>query len=342
MKNNIDNLINIISTKTMEFQKHPLEREEIIKYQYDEQYSNELLFFVKPEITQSTKLSIEKVLRLIFQAFEDYDLKISGLIILGAEGLKKYDLLSKHYGVINTISKSGLKVLSEKAKITFNTTFQNNIENVKILGAFEFIEKFTFFNELSLNVLWENKENYKLSGGTYCEKIKVFEEEIYLLNGFHPYQISHYTKEGSSIIVFILQTNTNWKILRNEMIGATDPSKADKNSLRRVFFDNKDNLGTSQINQGYNGVHLSAGPIEALSEIMRFMSNYNENQKLKIKDTGIGTFMLKEGLKEEDVSLLLDNPVLNVNGQKITAFDLTEEMDLNDCVNLLKKINLTK
>lgn len=342
MKNNKDDLINRISNTVMEFQKHLLEREEIIKYQHNEQYLNELLFFVKPEITQSTKFSIEKVLKLVFQAFDDYDLKISGLVILGAEGLKKYDLLSKHYGVINTISKYGLKALSEKATINFNTIFQNNIENVNILGAFEFIEKFAFFNELSLNVLWENKENYKLSGGTYCEKIKVFEEEIYLLNGFHPYQISHYTKEGSSIIVFILQTNTKWKILRNEMIGATDPSKADLNSLRRVFFDKKDELGTSQINQGYNGVHLSAGPIEALSEIIRFMSNYNENKRLGIKDTGIGKFMLKKGLKEEDVSLLLENPVLDMNGQKTTAFDLTEEIDLNDCVNLLKKIHLTQ
>jgi hypothetical protein len=337
MTKKTDELISLISDKAMEFQKQPLKREEIIRYKLNEGYLNELLFFIKPEITQGSKQSINRVLKLIFESFDNYNLKISGLVILGAEELKKYDLISKHYGVINAISKHGLKELSEQAKINFDKTFHCNIEQVKIYGPYEFMEKFDYFNELSLNVLWENQENFKLSSGIFCEKIKVFEEEIYVLNGFHPHQISNYTKEGSFIIVFALQTNTKWNVLRKEMIGATDASKADKNTLRRVFFDNKNELGTLKINQGYNGVHLSAGPIEALSEIIRFMSNYDENKKLNINDTAIGKYMLKNGLKEDDILLLLKNPIMDENGRKVTAFALTEEMDLNECINVLKK-----
>ncbi len=343
MRSNIDELITVVSNKVLESQKQPLLIEEIIKYQPNEGYSNELLFFIKPEITQCTKQTINNVLKMIFYTFDKYNICVSGLVILGAEGLRKYDLISKHYGVINTISKYGLKELSEKAKVNFNSIFNNGIDNVKVLGALEFMERFDYFNELSLNVLWENQKSYKLSSGTYCEKIKLFEEEIFLLNGFHPYQIFQYTRKGSSLIAFILQTNTNWKILRTEMIGDTDTSKADKNSIRRVLLDNKDELGILQIGQGYNGVHLSAGPIEALTEIIRFMSNYTENKKLMIYDTAIGNYMLNKGLNETNILHFMQNPILNVNGQKISVFDLTEEKDVNECVDILIKFkNITQ
>ncbi len=40
-----------------------------------------------------------------------------------------------------------------------------------------------------------------------------------------------------------------------------------KEALRREFLDNQAKLGLAEVSQGVNGVHLSAGPVEALVEL---------------------------------------------------------------------------
>jgi hypothetical protein len=338
MNVNANELLPVMVGKTLIFQKEHLLKDEIVTYAPKDGYLNELLFFIKPEITQCGEHILYEVLRLTLTALDRYAAVVSGIAVLGARYLEKYDLMSKHYGVINTIAQKGVSALSDKARAEFNAIYGKDIAQEGILGGFEFLQRYDYFNERSLNVLWEAQNNQKLASGTYCQKVKIFEEEIFLLNGFHPYQLFHYTKQGASIIVFNLQSNTDWKVLRKDMIGETDPRKANAGSIRRILLERKNQWGIPEISQANNGVHLSAGPVEALAETIRFCSDYAGQKELLVGCTAIGRYMLEKGIPEREIVRLIQNPLVYADGRQVKVFDLTEEINFSECVELLGKL----
>ncbi len=327
----IENIVNVIE----EFRKEPFLIKEIKKYEPIEK-KNELLFFVKPEVLGET-VKLEKIFELIFEKMKEFSVEIESISILGGKYLEKYDIMAKHYGVINKIARNGKDEINEQAKKKFKEIFGKDIEEVEVYGGFQFLEKYPEFTPFTLNVLWENNENKKLASGTYCEQIKLGEKYVYILNGFHPYQLKYFTDENKFLIVMIVSSDTNWKELRRKFIGATNPEEAEKGSLRREFLERKDELGIPVISQGYNGVHLSAGPVEALAEILRFGGNYEKGEKMKISDCLIGKKFL-EHFEEETIKRFLENPKVEYDGRKESVFDLTEEKDVEEAIEILKNV----
>lgn len=318
-----------------EFREKGFLFKEIKKYSPIEK-SNELLFFFKPEILVDKNIDLKKVLEITFEKFNEFEIEIESLSIISGEYLKKHGIMAKHYGVINRIATNGKKELTSESLEKFKEIFGISAEEAEILGAFQFLKKYPYFNEFSLNVLWENLENKKLASGTYCEKIKVGESYVYVLNGFHPYQLYHFTRKEAFIIVMALSSDTEWRVLRQDFIGATNPLEAKEKSLRKIFFEKRKELRIPVISQGYNGVHLSAGPVEALAEILRFCSNYEKNILLKPEDTAIGRKFL-EAFDEKTLEKIMENPKIKVDSKLTTVFDLTEEMNTSQAIEVLKK-----
>lgn len=327
----VSEILNAVS----EFRQNGFLLKEIKSYEPAEK-RNELLFFFKPEILVPESVDLEKILEITQEKFKEFEIEVESLSIVSGEYLKKHEIMAKHYGVINRIARYGRDELMSQALESFKEIFGVSPEEAEILGAFQFLEKFPYFNEFSLNVLWENLENRKLAPGTYCEKIKVGEKHVFVLNGFHPFQLYHFTRKGAFIIVMAVSSDTDWKILREKFIGATNPEKAAEGSLRRIFLEKKEELGIPVVGQGYNGVHLSAGPVEALIELLRFCSNYEENRILKPEDTAIGRKFL-EIFDNNTLEKIMENPKINVDGKLISVFDLTEEMNSEEAIALLKK-----
>jgi hypothetical protein len=318
-----------------EFRKTPFLIRHIKEYEPIEK-ENELVFFFKPELLSSESINFEKILEITFEKFAEFDINVESISVLGNEYLKKHGIIAEHYGVINKIAKHGKSELSSQALENFEKIFGESADKVEILGAFQFLEKFPEFNEFSLNVLWENLENKKLASGTYCEKIKVGEKYVYVLNGFHPYQLYHFTRPGAFIVVMAVSSDTDWKTLRQDFIGATNPHNAKEGSLRRILLEKKEELGIPVVSQGYNGVHLSAGPVEGLAELLRFCSDYESGRILSISDTMIGRKFL-EAFPEETVRKLIENPKVEVDGKLAGVFDITEEMNTSQAIEILKK-----
>ncbi len=323
-------MIKEIIESIKEYRENPYLIKEIKRYEPVEK-KNELVFFIKPEILGET-VELEKILEMIFNKMKEFSVEVESISILGGEYLQKYDIMAKHYGVINKIAREGKDAISQQAKEKFKEIFGEDIENVEIYGAFQFLEKYPEFTPFTLNILWENNENKKLASGTYCEKIRIGEKYVYVLNGFHPYQLLYFTEKSKFLVVFAVSSDTSWKDLRRKFIGATNPKEADEGSIRRILLEHKEEYGIPVISQGYNGVHLSAGPVEGLVELLRFGGNYEKGEKLKISDTVIGRKFL-EHFSEESVEKMMGNP--KVNGE--TVFDLTEEMDTNDAIEILSK-----
>ena len=300
---------------------------------------NEFLFFIKPEITvKSETINLEKILELISDKINAFGFNIHNIKILSANYLDKFDIIAQHYGVINKIASDSRQNLSDGAKEKFRELFGNSIEASNVLGGLEILAKYHDFNAYSLDYLWQNLENKKLAGGTYCEEIKIDNEKIYLINGFHPRQLKHFTEKGRSIVVFTLSSDLPWAEARSNFIGATRPSDANEGSLRRELLDRKDEFGLAEVSQGVNGVHLSAGPVEALIELKRYNSNFADNAQIKEFSSFSFGQKLAENFSGETIEEILSNPNVEVDGKEVSVFDLTEEMNSDEAIEKLKTL----
>ena len=297
---------------------------------------NEFLFFIKPEITlPSATVQLTKILGLIYNKLLDFGLHVHGAKILSASYLAQYNIIAQHYGVINRVASAAVANMSESARMKFRELYGHSVEEVKVLGGIEFLNHYKDFCAYSLGSLWQNTPFQKLAGGTYCVKIKLEDETVYLINGFHSRQLQHFTEKGRSIVVMTLSGDLSWGETRNGFIGATDPSRAAPGSLRRELLDNQAAFGLSDVSPSANGVHLSAGPVEALVELIRYKSDFSDLSKIMTyRDFNFGK-QLQAVFPEEVIEQILDNVNLQVDGKTISVFDYTEEKDSDDALRLL-------
>lgn len=332
-----DNLTANIATSIKKAQKEEILFEEIFNNPDESKGKNEFLFFIKPEITTPSKtIKLEKILDLVLSKIESFGLKIHNVKTLSAKYLDEYNIIAQHYGVINKISSNAIANMSDSAKEKFIELYGKPVTELKVIGSSEFLEQYKHFNAYVLDYLWQNKVNVRLANGTYCEDIKIDEEIIYLINGFHPRQLKHFTEKGRSIVVMTLSGDLSWSEARKNFIGATNPVNALSGSLRREFLDKKDELGLADVSQGLNGVHLSAGPVEALVELKRYNSNFSDSTKIKSFDDFAFGSKLKVTFPLDTLEKITSNINLQINGASISVFDLTDGINSEDAIELLK------
>lgn len=312
---------------------------ELKKYEPKHDNLHEFTFFIKPEVTaKGLNVNVDVLLELIFTSFDKFEVSIDGAYVLGGSYLDKYEIMDKHYGVINSISKNGVDEFTRSTLEKYQELYGNGAEPTKdkVMGGHEFLSNYSMFNPQSLDVMWESIDSKRLGSGTYSEIVKVDGKEICLVNGFHPNQLLHYTQNDRSIVVMMISTNKSWDDLRSNMIGVTNPMDANIGSIRRTILDNNEQTYLlNKVNRAYNAVHLSAGPIEALVEIIRFGSKYLENQVLNVKNTAIGNKMLDSDLTLEKIEWLMTNPKVVYNGQTESFYDLVEGINLDETIKIM-------
>jgi len=299
---------------------------------------NRAVFFIKPELTLKSELiNFREILELIHEKMRAFRLNIHNINILSALYLEKYDIIAQHYGVINKISRSAAKNMSQSARENFSRTYGMSTEESNVLGGTEILTKFPSLNAYSLDYLWQNVQNTKLAGGTYCAPVKLDYDAVFLVNGFHPRQLKHFTDAGRSIVVYSVSGDLPWSVARREFIGSTNPAFATTGSLRRELLERKDELGLMEVSQGINGVHLSAGPIEALVELRRYNSDFSDVSKIRDYASYPLGKRLIASFSSETVDRILSNANVEVDGKLVSVFDLTEEKDSDEVLAILKR-----
>ncbi len=300
---------------------------------------NQYLFFIKPEITQKiSSVKIMNILDIIFSKLDEYNFEINNVRLLGAKYMGDYDVIAQHYGVINQLSRNAFDNLSEASKQKFKEIYNQSASKDIILGSLEFLANYPDYTPESLNDIWKDTPNHKLGGGTYICKIQIGAKDVFIVNGFHPMQLDHFTKEGRSIVAFTITSDIDWNIARTEFIGVTNPGSAKDGSLRKMFLEQKNELGLPEIDGSKNGVHLSAGPVEALVELMRFNSDRVNNIKLNIDDYSFGK-LLANSFPKDFIDKVLENKMSVYKDQNISVFDLTEEKNSQEAIEILKETN---
>lgn len=295
---------------------------------------NELLFFFKPECFLFEDVNYTKsILNMVFHKFKEFHVTISGAIFLKGDKLEESGIMDRHYGYINKLSRNASKIITdlEREKIQHCLVI-DNLENYLLVGGHEFLNLFKEFDENSLEKLWITKKSEKLRSGFYVQKYNIKDKKLILVNGFHPAQLMHFTKSSRKIVLLLLHSDTEWKILKNNMVGNTFPEKADSVSIRGELFKNHDKYGAKNVSISNNFVHLSAGPFEALFELKNFLMNLKVvNFKLSL--TNIYRLMIENRLNIKDVENCISNPSVNIDNKKIDLFTFTEDNNTLDAIS---------
>lgn len=300
--------------------------------------ANEFLFFVKPEIfLKDPAPNTRQILEMVFDKIESFGLKVKNARVLNAGYLEKHGIIAQHYGVINQIASDAKGKVSEGGKQRFQEIFGESFEKSNILGGLEILKNYPGLNAEALDYVWQNIKFEKLAGGTYALKMKLDGTPIYLVNGFHARQLEHFTKPGRCILVCTITGDLSWQEARGAFIGATCPADAKSGSIRKTLLENVDVFALPAVTPSWNGVHLSAGPVEGLVELIRYQSDLESGKTLAASDFQFGQ-QLTTAFGAEKTEWILGNPDVEYEGSSISIFDLTEEKDAAEALELLKQV----
>ena len=300
------------------------------------QAKNQLVFFMKPESTAKTAgVKVANITEFLLDKLSENKIEIAQVRVLGAGYLDKNNIIAQHYGVINTISRLGKEALSE-AQLTgmFARPEFAEYKDAKVVGGHQFLAEVPDISAAVLSILSDNVRPTRLGPGTYAMPMKANGNKYIVLSPFHPQQLVPFTSPGNAIIVFECLSELNWADLRTKVCGATNPLKAVEGSCRQLLLARKEEFGLAVVDQGNNGVHMSAGPLEGLVEFKRFFSK-TDAPAIENSQTCFGALLQSKEITDEQINVWAENIKINVDSKEVSTFDATEEIDASAAVTVL-------
>lgn len=294
---------------------------------------NHFVLFLKPELLNIRGgARLNPILDLIGAALEKFGVETGAVRALNGPYLARYKIMEQHYGVINRTSRLGLGALSPPTR----QKLESECPGIKsIFGAHQFLARYPDVSAFAVNIIVDTLGSKRVASGKYYSVLNVEGEKVIVLNAFHPQQLLHYTDRGQTVVAFECFTDTDWNVLRHELTGTTDPSRAPVGSIRRTLRDRSDELGLIEVATGTNGVHCSAGPLEGMLEFCRFFSDHADKKLISPGDTPFGRLLQKEGLRKKDIAMLAKNPILGEGTDAVSAFNQTEDKNSEAAAELL-------
>lgn len=294
---------------------------------------NELVFFIKPELLAVEKDdNILNSFQLIDDKFAEFKVVVDGAAILPGKVLSEYEIMNRHYGYINQLSRFASKMINQETRAElFEKLEIEDSDEFKILGGHEFLQSYSA-SVTTLNEIWFGQGAQKLRSGFYYLADTYQGDPILLVNGFHPSQLSHFTREDHRILLLLIHTDTDWYDLKFDLVGDTFPEKANPDSIRGQLFANPADFGQDEVGINTNGVHLSAGPFEAAFEIVNFFGeilslNPEKTPPLAIKRA------IDKGMDPSFALSLLDNPPIGESD----LFSETENLNTLEAVHFAQE-----
>jgi hypothetical protein len=302
--------------------------------------AHQFVAFLKPEATaMSAGVKFPLLFETLLEVLSTHKAEVGSVRIVSGSFFERTGIMARHYGVINAISRLGEAVLSENALSILHERFSEEFSSgYEPMGGHQFLQEYPQFSPFALSILFDNLGSIRLAPGTYACLVTVEGRQLILLNGFHPYQLERFTRPTAATVLLECRTTTPWKSLREKVAGATNPTKALPGSFRQVLLERADEFGLVEVSQNANGIHLSAGPLEGMVEVQRFFGA-DSNSDLPVEATCFGRLLSEAGISDNLIAQLSENAVFEVDGQMISAFDLTEELDAADAILTLKKLS---
>jgi hypothetical protein len=291
------------------------------------------VLFLKPELL-APEVDLETVWKIITGRLRDEQMEIGARSALGAAALRH--VIAAHYGVINRISRLGAAALSASGRDALWQRLAgadpaiSGVDEGRVLGGHQLLDR-TGIGVGELQRLVREAGSTKLAPGSYLSVIDHGGERYAVLNGFHPAQLAQYTAPGAVVVALeILWSGGSWDRLRRELLGATDPARAVPESLRGMLLAQRAELGIDEISMNRNGVHGSAGPVEAMVEVSRFFS-------VPVSATLLGARLGIDPADADAAALALAaDPPVGSAGQ--TLFEVTEGVEPDEALPVARSV----
>ncbi len=310
-------------------QRFPGSDDDIARGRRDAPAGNEFVVFSKPELGRLSGADLEKVWDLLASLLDTYGVTVHQTLILTGPELESSGAMADHYGVINKISRLGRSALTEATEQALSEQYADELAGgALVLGGHQFLDAYPEFSPYALGVLFANQTVGRLGPGSYAVAASVDGQPVIILNGFHPRQLSFFNAEDTVCAFLRCSSDTAWQSLRGDLIGTTDPSKADPASIRGTLFADPAAFGLVTVSYNFNGVHMSAGPLEGLVELTRFFGG-------SLADYAFSSVLADAGFDADGIAALAENPTLEAGGERGSAFDLTEGVDAGAAATLL-------
>lgn len=291
---------------------------------------NEFVVFSKPELGRLNGADLTAVWDLFADLLGRHGVTVHHSFILTGPELDARGAMQEHYGVINQISRLGRSALTEPAEEALQSAYGDALSDAVVLGGHQVLADYPEISPYALGILFANAAVTRLGPGTYGALVTIDGTAVIILNGFHPRQLSFFTADDAVCAFLHCSSPTGWEDLRSDLIGTTDPAKADGDSIRGRLFADPSAFGLATVSYNFNGVHMSAGPLEGLAELQRFFGSGTSHT-----DWSFGQALLAAGVTADRVSELVGNPTIEAAGERGTAFDLTEGLDAAAALPLL-------
>lgn len=287
---------------------------------------SQALFFLKPELLYPD-VDRTKTIDAVGSVLEAGSIRVGGVAVLGPDRLAQ--TIAAHYGMINRVSRFGVAALSDAARAKLEESFGDQLATgVPALGGHEVVERYRMAPE-DLEAAF--KAPTKLAPGTYAVATEATGEPVIVINGFHPAQLAHYTASRSRLVALeISWADRSWQSFRTDVVGATRPEQATPHSVRGVLLAQAAELGIGEVAVSTNGVHGSAGPVEGMVEIARFL-------EVDPAQTALGSALLGAGVPAATIGQLAGSE--DTGGDlRQKVFDGTEEVEPADAVRFVASL----
>ena len=289
---------------------------------------NELVFFIKPELFEVDDQSkIFNSLKLIEEKFAAYRVEVDGTLILPGNVLAEHEIMNRHYGFINQLSRMASKMITDEIRENMFETLQIKDDgSYKILGGHEFLQTYHISID-ALSDIWFSQGAKKLRSGFYVIADTYQGNPFILVNGFHPSQLAHYTREDHRILLMLIHTDSDWYDLKFDLVGDTFPENAKLGSIRGQLFAHPELYGQDDVGINTNGVHLSAGPFEAAFEVVNFFGSILSLDPEKTPPLAIQR-AIDSGVDQTLAFSFLDNPAIGESD----LFSSTENLNTQEAI----------
>jgi hypothetical protein len=229
-----------------------------------------------------------------------------------------------------------IPVPKDKFQASFNESWDTVLKEDRACNAMDACKRFKC-DAVALNDAWQAANVVKFGGGFYCGLVTVQGTSLYVFNAFFMTMRSKFVGPGVSIHCYEVEwspSQLSWSDFRNKVLGPTDPAEGPTGSLRKTILDNYASLGLqSKPDKGDNGVHASASPFEGLAEKINWL-------KRSLEQDSFGQALLAAGLSKETINeWSVDPQVTMPDGKPGSVFDALEDMDSEECLAKLVKLN---
>jgi nucleoside diphosphate kinase len=295
---------------------------------------SQFLLMLKPEIVVPPAGNGAKPLTRVLQVLTNWGVAIGAVRVLSTEWVRQHAVVESHYPALNVIAKAGLAGMSPMALRRLDEAYPAfRAANGRVLGAYELLAEVSELTPFALEVLTRNLQVKKLGTGTYSIMLRLDDEDIVVLNPFHPQQVSHFTGLGGAVALLECRSALDLPTIRHAVIGATDPRDALPGSIKGILHREQGSLGLAAMSTRRNGVHVSPSLLEGMATLIRYFSV--DGYVVSPGDTVFGRQLAAVGVGAEIIKWALGNPYVKYGEIAGPLFELTEDMNRQAAVALI-------